>query len=188
MDFKTYRQKAREYQKNKVIIDDNIESLKKDNVFVKHWGETSGTLKIVKSMTTKEMQEVEREFNVHFSLGGDKFTKFEFNEEIDGDYNPLMKEIRIAQKATFDLYNGYFREVLKSLYQRAEICNRTFNITLGTTFWGFMIQPLLDRVMTTDELISIEKETDSQFKDYNVTTGYRFNFNEGESKECSMKE
>lgn len=181
MDFKEYRQKAREYQECKNIIDYNIQSLKANNIFVEHWGETSGTLKIIKSMSTKEMQEIEKKFNVHFCLGGDKYTKFEFNEEIDGDYNKSMKEIRIAQQKTSELYNGYFKEVLKSVYQRTEICNRSFNIELGTKFWGFMIRPLLERVMTTDELIAIEKETDSTFKDYNVTTGYRFSFNtEGE--------
>ena len=99
MDFKVYRQKAREYQKNKCIIDKNIENFKEDGIFIEHWGEASGTLKIIKSMTTKEMQEIEKEFNVHFSLGGDKFTKFEFNKEIDGDYNPLMKEIRGLSRA-----------------------------------------------------------------------------------------
>lgn len=187
MDFKVYRQKAREYQKNKCIINKNIENFKEDGIFIEHWGEASGTLKIIKSMTTKEMQEIEKEFNVHFSLGGDKITKFEFNKEIDGGYNPLMKEIRVAQKNTFDLYNGYFEEVLKSVYQRTEICNKTFNITLGTKFWGFRINPLLDRVMTTDELMAIEKETDSEFKDYNVTTGYRFDFKREEVK-CLMKE
>ena len=50
-----------------------------------------------------------------------------------------------------------------------------------------MINPLLDRVMTTDELMAIEKETDSEFKDYNVTTGYRFNFKREEVK-CLMEE
>ena len=177
MDFKKYRQKAREYQKCKCIIDNNIKILEEDGISVEHWGETEGTLTIIKSMTTTEMQEIEKEFNVHFSLGGNRSTKFEFNEQIDGDYNSLMKEIRIAQKTTSDLYNGYFKEVLGSVYQRAEICNRNFDIQLGTKFWGFMISPLLERVMTTNELMAIEKETDSTFVDYNVTTRYQFNFN-----------
>lgn len=177
MDFKEYRQKAREYQKCKCIIDNNIAILKEDGINVKHWGETSGTLEIIQTMTTKEMKEIEEEFNVHFSLGGSKATKFEFNEEIDGNYNPLMKEIRMAQKTTSDLYNGYFKEVLGSVYQDANICNKRLNIQLGTKFWGFMIRPLFDRVFTTDELMAIEKETDSTFIDYNVTTGYQFNFN-----------
>ena len=41
-----------------------------------------------------------------------------------------------------------------------------------------MIRPkLFDRVLTTDELIRIEEETDSTFVNYNVTSGYQFNFN-----------
>ena len=40
-----------------------------------------------------------------------------------------------------------------------------------------MICPKIDKVLTTSELIAIEQETDSTFFDYNVTTGYHFNFN-----------
>ena len=177
MDFKEYRQKAREYKKNKCIINNNIKILKEDDIIVEHWGENRGTLTIAKTMNTKEMQEVEKEFNVKFCLGGHKSTKFDFNEDIDGNYNPLMKEIRLAQKKTSELYNIYFKQVLESVYHNVKICGINHNIELGTKFWGYMICPKIDRVLTTDELIAIEKETDSTFVDYNVTTGYHFNFN-----------
>ena len=177
MDFKEYRQKAREYEKNKCIIDNNIEILKEDGIIVEEWGENSGTLKVIESMSTADMQEIEKEFNVKFSLGGYKSTKFDFNDNIDGDYNPLMKEIRVAQKRTYELYTVYFKEVLQSVYHNVKICGVNHDIELGRKFWGFMVRPKIDKVLTTDELIAIEQETDSTFFDYNVTTGYQFNFN-----------
>ncbi len=180
MDFKEYRQKAREYQKNKCIIDTNIKILAEDGIFVEEWGETSGKLEIRKSMNTKEMKAIEDEFNVRFSLGGRKYVKFNFNEKIDGDYNPLMKEIRQAQKMLYDLYNGYFKEIIHSVYQDARICNKRYRIELGTKFWGFMVSAevsLNDKAMSLDEIMAIEKDTDSTFIDYNLTTGYQFIFN-----------
>ena len=178
MDFKKYRQKAREYQKCKCIINNNIKILKEDGIIVEQWGEKSGKLEIKKSMTLKEMKEVEKKFNVHFVLGGNKFTNFEFNEEVNNDCHILMKEIRQAQQKTSDLYNGYFKDILYSVYQDAKICDEVHKIELGTKFWGFLIRPkLFDRVLTTDELMAIEKETDSTFINYDVTFGYHFNFN-----------
>ena len=64
MDFKEYRQKAREYEKNKCIIENNKKILEEDGIFVKDWGENSGTLTMIESMSTAEMQEIEKEFNV----------------------------------------------------------------------------------------------------------------------------
>ena len=158
-------------------MDNNIKILSEDGIFVEKWGEDKGTLTIKETMSLKEMQVIEKEYNVHFSLGGYKSTKFDFNQEINGHYNPLMKEIRISQKATSDLFNGYFKEVIQSVYHSVNICNERHDIELGHKFWGFFIRPKIERVLTTDELISIENETDSTFKDYNVTTGYRFSFN-----------
>ena len=178
MDIKEYRKKAKQYQKNKYIINKNIETLKEDGFIIKEWGETSGTLEIKNSMTLKEMQEIEEKFNVHFTLGGSKYTKFQFNENIDDNCHILMKEIRNAQNACYELYNGYFKEALCSVYQDAKICYEVHKIELGTKFWGFLIRPkLFDRVLTTDELMAIEKETDSTFINYDVTFGYHFNFN-----------
>lgn len=174
-DFAEYRAKAYEYSKNKCVIDNNIKILNEQGISVKHWGENSGKIKFIKDMNTSEMKEVEKEFNVSFSLGGTGFVKFEFNEEINGDYNPLMKEIRVAQKNNSDLYNGYFKEALNSVYQSTTICGKHHRIELGTKFWGFLIKGI--EKLTLDEIIEIEKETDSVFKNYDVTHGYHFNFN-----------
>lgn len=175
MDFKEYRQKAYEYQKNECIIKKNIDILKEKGYEVKHWGENDGTLTIQKTMSTNLMKTIENEFNVHFALGGYKFVKFDFNENIDGEYNPLMKEIRIAQKNTSDLYHNYFEQVIQSVYQNAIICDKNRRIELARQFWGFFIKTI--DTLSLDEIIEIEKETDSSFKNYNVTSGYQFNFN-----------
>lgn len=175
MNFKEYRQKAYEYMKNKCIIENNIKILEEQGIFVKQWGESSGTLEIRQGMTTKEMKVIEDEYNVCFALGGSKFVKFDFNEKDNNTNNKLMKEIRKAQKNTSDLYNNYFKEVLKSVYQSTEICGKRHKVELGRRFWGFMIQDI-DK-LTLDEIIEIEKETDSTFINYDVTNGYHFNFN-----------
>lgn len=69
MNFKEYRQKAYEYMKNKCIIENNIKILEEQGIFVKQWGESSGTLEIKQGMTTKEMKVIEDEYNVCFALG-----------------------------------------------------------------------------------------------------------------------
>lgn len=175
MDFKEYREKAYEYMKNKCIIDNNIKILEEQGIFIDHWGESSGTLKIKQGMTTKEMKAIENEYNVCFALGGHKYVKFDFNEEKNDARNTLMRQIRTAQKNTSDLYNNYFKEVLKSVYQSTQICGKNHRIELGRKFWGFMIQDI--HKLTLDEIIEIEKETDSTFINYDVTNGYHFNFN-----------
>lgn len=176
MDFKEYRQKAYEYQKNEYIMEKNIGILKEQGYKIKHWGEDDGTLEIDKTMSTQEMKVIEDEFNVHFALGGYKFVKFDFNKSIDGEYNPLMKEIRIAQKNTSDLYHNYFaKQILQSVYQNTTICGKNRRIELTRQFWGFFIKTI--NTLSLDEIIEIEKETDSSFRNYNVTSGYQFNFN-----------
>lgn len=175
MDFKEYRQKAYEYQKNECIIKTNKAILEEKGYEVKNWGENDGTLKIQRTMSTHEMKLVEDEFNVHFALGGCEFVKFDFNENIDGEYNQLMKEIRIAQKNTSDLYHNYFEQILQSVYQNTTICNKNRRIELTRQFWGFFIKTI--DTLNLDEIIEIEKETDSTFKNYNVTSGYQFTFN-----------
>lgn len=175
MDFKEYREKAYEYMKNKCIIENNIKILEEQGVFVKQWGESSGRLTIRQGMTTKEMKAIEDEYNVCFALGGSKFVDFDFNEKDNNTNNKLLKEIRDAQKNTSDLYNNYFKEVLQSVYQSTEICGKRHKVELGRRFWGFTIQDI-DK-LTLDEIIEIEKETDSIFVNYDVTNGYHFNFN-----------
>lgn len=170
-DFQEYRQYAREYMEYEDRRGYAIKSLEEKEVFIDY---KARRLTIRKSLTTSQMKEIEEEYGVSFNYGGRKVTDFKFKENIDTIHNQDMIVIREAMAGTNKLYNEYFKGVINSFYQQCTINNRHVSIELTRKFWGFFIRTIDE--LSLDEIIEIERETDSIFKNYDVTFGYEFHF------------
>lgn len=179
-DFQEYREKARKYIEAETIRQNAVEQINENDsritVDYKY-----KTLTVKDTLNTSQIKEIEDEYGVRFSLGGRDVVKFDFREEIDiksiSDIN--MQSIRQAMEDTYNLYYNYFENIRTSMYQMTKIIGENMNITLSTQFWGFFIKApvsICDDGFTIDEIMEIERETESIFINFDRTLGYEFHF------------